>query len=159
MTAEAYMESFKPLRDLMFAQSIYAMTTIVGYGIYFEKKSKYSLIAVTAGAILNLGLNFILIPKFGIQAAALTTLLGYLLNYLITLYFSKEVYPCQYGEIRVGLISALLYFISFMGENTGFIVKIIIWILCAAVATLVFKDILKRVIMSIRNGIVKGYRT
>ena len=53
MTAESYATSFEPLRDLMFAQTLYAMTTIVGYGIYFEKKSIYSFIAVTAGAVIT----------------------------------------------------------------------------------------------------------
>lgn len=156
MTAESYATSFEPLRDLMFAQTLYAMTTIVGYGIYFEKKSIYSFIAVTAGAILNLGLNFILIPKYGIRAAAFTTLLGYLLHYLITLFFSKKVYPCQYGEKRVGLVLLLLYIVCMACEQTGVIYKIIIWLVCAVGTTIAFKDIIEHLIVVIRSGFKKG---
>lgn len=159
MTAEAYSSSFEPLRDLMFAQSIYAMTTVVGYGIYFEKKSVYSFIAVTAGAVLNLGLNFLLIPQYGIRAAALTTLLGYLLNYLITLYFSKKVYPCHYGEIRVGITTVLLYAACMVGEKVGLIYKSAIWLLCIIGTAIAFKDVIGHVagVAMLRLG--KGTKT
>ena len=156
MTSEAYATSFEPLRDLMFAQSIYAMTTIVGYGIFFEKKSVYTLFAVTAGAMLNLGLNFLLIPQYGIRAAAFTTLLGYLLNYLITLYFSKMVYPCAYGEIRVGIVFLILYFLCMAGEQAYITHKIIVWILCSAGTIFIFKDIFMNIVSFIKIRVGKG---
>ncbi len=151
MTADAYESSYKPLRDLLFAQSIYAMTTVVGYGIHFEKKSYYSLIAVTAGAVLNLALNFILIPKYGIQAAALTTLLGYSLNYLITLYYSKRVYPCDYGELKVGIITILLYLSCLFGEKLGLYYRICLWSICFVGTTITFRTILKHVFYFVKN--------
>lgn len=159
MTAESYARSFEPLRDLMFAQTLYAMTTIVGYGIYFEKKSIYSFIAVTAGAILNIGLNFLLIPQYGIRAAALTTLLGYLLHYMITLYFSKKVYPCKYGELRVGIVFLILYFLCMVGEQMGFIYKIVFWLVCSLGATIAFKNILSHIIGFMKLKLKKGRNT
>ena len=156
MTAEAYATSFEPLRDLMFAQSVYAMTTIVGYGIYFEKKSVYSFMAVTAGAVLNLGLNFLLIPEYGIRAAALTTLLGYLLNYFVTLYFSKKVYPCNYGEIRVGIVLAVMYFLCMLGEKLAVPYKIGLWVACAAGLIIIFRDIIGHMVSLVRTKFMKG---
>lgn len=156
MTADAYGTSFEPLRDLMFAQTLYAMTTIVGYGIYFEKKSIYSFIAVSTGAVLNLGLNFLLIPKYGIRAAALTTLLGYTLHYLLTLYFSKKVYPCKYGEIRVGIVFLILYFLCMAGEQMGIVYKIVIWVVCAVGTTFAFKDILTNILVFVKSKLWKG---
>ena len=45
-------------------------------------------------AILNLGLNIVFIPMFGILAAAITTLASYLFSFLAMWYFSsKEFHP------------------------------------------------------------------
>ncbi len=156
MTSEAYWTAYKPLRDLMFAQSIYAMTTIVGYGIYFQKKSGYSLLSVSAGAILNLTLNFILIPKYGIIAAAFTTLIGYSLHYALTLFFSKRLYPCYYGELRVGIVTIMLYLICMVSEELPLLYKAIIWLLCAIATMYVFKDIVSKVIDYSKSLFKKG---
>ncbi len=145
MTADAYSQSYLSLRDLMFSQAFYAMTSIVGYGIFFEKKSVYSLIAVSAGAVLNLGLNFILIPQYGISAAALTTLLGYALYYFLTLLFSEKLYPCDYGQKRVLTSLMIMYAISFFASRVGLLPKCLIWFVCVFGMVFFYRDILKAV--------------
>lgn len=156
MTSEAYWTAYKPLRDLMFAQSVYAMTTIVGYGIYFQKKSVLSLIAVTVGAALNLGLNFVLIPKYGIAAAALTTLIGYVTYYVLVLLFSKRVYPCDYGEIRVGIVTVFLYFVCMFTEEWPLQYKLVVWFVCAFVVIFVFRKVFSFVISFAKRNMSKS---
>ena len=146
MTAESYSIAYLPLRDLMFAQSIYGITTIVGYGISFKKKSIYHFLAVTAGAVLNLLLNLLLIPQYGIVAASLTTLLGYLLYYILTLYYSKKLYPCNYGEVKVGITMVALYFICFVSGEMAVVYKMLIWSVCAIITIIAFKKQLSIVI-------------
>lgn len=143
MAAASYGQSYLALRDLMFSQVFYAMTSLVGYGIYFEKKSVYSLIAVSAGAVLNLGLNFILIPKNGIAAAAFTTLLGYALNYFLTLYFSEKLYPCAYGQRRVLTSFLILYAACFAGAEAAWWIKSMIWAVCFAGMVIAYRDLIK----------------
>lgn len=143
MTAEAYSSSYLALRDLMFSQAFFAMTSIVGYGIYFEKKSVYSLVAVTAGALLNLGLNLALIPRYGISAAAFTTLLGYALNFSLTLFFSEKLYPCDYGQKRVLIILLLLYAVCFAAIRASLWVKLLVWIACMAGVFFSCRDLIK----------------
>lgn len=146
MTEHSYHEAYQTLRDLMFAQSLYAMTTIIGYGIYFAKKSIYSLISVSTGAIVNLGLNLILVPKYGIIAAALTTLIGYALHYFITMYFSKKVFPCQYGELKVTLVLICLYAVSYFTSELSLMYKIPIWCACAGVSLFLFRKVISDVV-------------
>ena len=154
MTAQDYSRSYLALRDLMFSQVFYAMTSIVSYGIYFEKKSFYSLISVSAGALLNLGLNLLLIPAHGIRAAALTTLLGYALYYFLTLYFSKKLYPCQYGENRVLLTLLALYGISYI--PAPFWAKLIIWLACLGAVLLLYRDIIGSIAGLIHKRFSRG---
>jgi O-antigen/teichoic acid export membrane protein len=142
MTAESYGQSYLSLRDLMFSQVFYAMTSIVGYGIYFEKRSEFSLIAVSAGAVLNLVLNFILIPKYGISAAALTTLLGYALNFFLTLYFSEKLYPCQYGQGKALISLLVLYIICLVGIRLVFWIRVCLWVVCFVGMVFAYRNVL-----------------
>ena len=145
MTAVSYGRSYVTLRDLMFSQALYAMASIVGYGIYFEKKSVYSLIAMSSGAVLNLVLNLFLIPKHGIAAAALTTLLGYSLNYFLTLFFSEKLYPCEYGQRKVMITLVVLYAASLIGSKGNFWVKTIVWLVCFLGVIYMYRDIIRTV--------------
>ena len=56
----------------------YLYTLFINVEFYFEK-TKYSMIVSVLGAILNIFLNYLLIPKFGYIAAGYTTLVCYIL--------------------------------------------------------------------------------
>lgn len=60
----------------MFLYSMYANVE------QFEKKTTGMAVATVMAALLNLGLNYIFIPKFGYLAAAYTTLVGYLFLFI-----------------------------------------------------------------------------
>ena len=139
-----YYAAAEPLRDLLFAQAIYAMSNVVGYGINFAKRSVYYLLSVSAGVALNLGLNLILIPEYGMKAAALTTLLGYLLVFLMVYHFSEKLYPCNYGVLRVAIVAVVLYGLCFFLEDTELWIRAIVWVAAAAGTVFVFRDTLKR---------------
>ena len=64
-------------------------------------------IVVAAGAT-NIGLNFLLIPPFGMMGAAFSTLLGYVVAVAITYAFSQHYYRIQYQARRIGKVLAIL---------------------------------------------------
>jgi O-antigen/teichoic acid export membrane protein len=65
-------------------------------GVYLEKKTKYLPYATGAGAIVNIGANLLLIPKFGITGAAIATLLSYVVM-AVGIYFpSQRLYHVRY---------------------------------------------------------------
>ncbi len=138
---ESYYSASEPLRDLLFAQAIYAMSNVVGYGINFAKKSVYYLIAVTVGVALNLGLNFLLIPEYGMKAAALTTLIGYLAVFILVYIFSERLYPCDYGVWRVGIAVVALYAACFFLEGTEVWVRLLVWTGLTAAVLILFREV------------------
>ena len=150
---EAYNEAAVSLRDLLFAQTIFAMSGIVGYGINFAKKSGYYLVAVSCGAVVNLGLNLFLIPEFGMKAAAATTLIGYLIVFILVYIFSERLYPCKYGVLRVGIVMAVLYTTCIILDGTPIWVRAIVWVVEAAGAIAAFRDILTKMYHFLRDGI------
>ena len=138
---ESYYSAAEPLRDLLFAQAIYAMSNVVGYGINFAKKSVYYLISVSVGVALNLGLNFLLIPKYGMKAAALTTLLGYLAVFVLVYFFSERLYPCDYGVWRAAIAIIALYAACFYLEGTELWLRVVVWIVLMAAVLWLFREV------------------
>ena len=140
----AYYSAAEPLRDLLFAQAIFAMSNVVGYGINFAKKSVYYLISVSVGVALNLGLNFLLIPEYGMKAAALTTLLGYLAVFLLVYIFSERLYPCDYGVWRVVIAFAALYAACFFLEGTELWIRLVVWIALMTGVLILFREVVSK---------------
>lgn len=81
-------------------------------GVYLEKKTQYLPFIAGAGALLNVGANFYLIPRLGIMGAALSTLLSYVVMAVGMFFSSQRVYPVHYewGKVmRTTLIAGGLF--------------------------------------------------
>jgi O-antigen/teichoic acid export membrane protein len=85
-------------------------------GIYLEKKTKYLPLVTGAGALLNVGANFILIPMIGILGAALSTLLSYAVMAVGIYFASQRFYHIEYEWEKVIKItgSAIVLFSVFL---------------------------------------------
>lgn len=76
-------------------------------GFLIEKKTKFLPIAVIAAAIVNLIMNFTLIPTIGYTGAAWATLGAYIASAGILYYYSRKVYPIKYEWKRILLLIGL----------------------------------------------------
>jgi O-antigen/teichoic acid export membrane protein len=74
-------------------------------GIGIAKKTKLLVWIGVAGAVLNFALNFLLIPKYGIEGAGLATMLGYLAVFVIQMYFSQMYYKVPHRWVKIIPIS------------------------------------------------------
>ena len=147
MTAPSYADAYRPLRDLMFAQAVYGMTTIVGYGIFFEKKSKYSLYATSAAALANLVLNLILIPRLGYAVAATTTLIGYLIQFAVTYNASVYFYPCDYGMPKMLAATGILYIVCIAFQRSSILLKLIVWSISVVFLIHFYWELIRKVVL------------
>lgn len=66
-------------------------------GFQIKKKTAYFPLAVGAAALVNVIMNFALIPSTKIWGAAWATLVAYLVSALILYYYSRKIYPIQYN--------------------------------------------------------------
>ncbi len=89
------------------------------YGLFYqiEEKTKGALFTSLIAGMLNLALNFILIPVYGIWAAALTTLLSFVVLWIIrtirfktTIPFAEKAFSYSSFGIIVSLISVFIYY-------------------------------------------------
>lgn len=141
MTSKAYWSAYLLLPCILFGQLAYGINTIVGYGISFARKTQYMLIATTCGAGLNIILNFIFIPEYGMVAAAATTLISYVLMVTLSYIFSQRVYPCEYRILRIVLWGIILFIVSQIVMNATIGLKIVVWLGISIFLVATFKDV------------------
>lgn len=109
----------------------YASTQVTAIGISITKKTKYFASFSWMAAVMNLILNILLVPKWGMIAASWTTAASY--TFLTIAYFrtSQRLYPVVYEKWRVlavvGLTFGFVLLVPFLPEMTlitSMIVKI-----------------------------------
>ena len=86
---------------------------INGYVLQLGKKTSTIMVISATGALLNLGLNFILIPKYGLMGAGIATFISYLLMVIASMTIAREIisYSMEWKRLLACLsISAVMGF-------------------------------------------------
>ena len=91
ISGKSFIGAAAPLRllSIAIAFSLYAYLYTQCILIHIKKES-IVFRATLISAIANIGLNFVLIPLWGINAAAITTIIAELITFLISFYYSRE---------------------------------------------------------------------
>ncbi|MBI9055291.1 MAG: oligosaccharide flippase family protein [Bacteroidales bacterium] len=100
---------------------------VFSLGLHFVKKTKYNAIIVLLAALINLALNFILIPQMGIYGAAIATVFSWFIMTIAFYKYSNRLYKVKY-EIKKLIIllgtGIALYCISLLFFNFNFTLKV-----------------------------------
>jgi O-antigen/teichoic acid export membrane protein len=86
---------------LAFASTAYAGYTVVAIGIGRARQTQFNWVVSGAAAAVNVVLNLILIPPYGMIGAAISTAAAYLGLFLGMVVNSHRVYPVDYQWRRV----------------------------------------------------------
>lgn len=78
-------------------------------GLYIEEKTKYFPIVTGAGAVVNVIVNILLIPIFGIMGAAIATLASYMVMAITLFLFSRKIYEIKYEYEKILKILLLVF--------------------------------------------------
>ncbi len=108
-----YSEGVKPL-ILLSGSVIFALLSSIYCNclLIINKLEKYTLISTSISAVVNVGLNFLLIPLMGINGAAITTFAAEILNFLIQRYFVRKKLGKTISFSNAKTIS--LFYVSFV---------------------------------------------
>jgi O-antigen/teichoic acid export membrane protein len=95
----------------VFFYGVYLLTSI---GLNITSNTKYYPVSTAVGAGMNLGLNFLLIPQFGMMGAAWANAAAYAVQAAIAYHFSQRFYPVTYerGRILRAVGAALLAYLA-----------------------------------------------
>lgn len=92
IAGEKYLRATAALQITCFAMLGSAMSTIFNQcALMPAKREKKTLLSSSTSALLNIGLNFILIPIFAEKGAAFTTVLAEFAMMIMSSYFSRDI--------------------------------------------------------------------
>ncbi len=110
-----YWEAATVVPWLAFAAVLDAINPVLNVGISIKRKSLVNPFVVIASSSINIALNFILIPSFGMMGAAVATVISYVAMNAIRYFITTRLMSIRYEWRRVLhiiLVCATLYAIS-----------------------------------------------
>jgi hypothetical protein len=81
--------------------AVYAGYTVLAIGSGRARKTQLNWVVTGVGAAANIGLNFWLIPRWGMVGAAISTLAAYVVLFFGMTLYAQRVYPVAYQWRRV----------------------------------------------------------
>lgn len=115
---------------------LYGVYGLISNIIVLEKKTKVVGILWVLAAFLNLGLNILFVPQFGIVGAAIVTLLAYSVTFFITLNYTSRYFTFDFDLvfiIKSVISSIIMSFVIFVLNPYGILNIIITVIICSGV--------------------------
>lgn len=150
---EAYRVGLPIVPVVLLAYVFWGVSSNMVAGIYIEKRTALLPSVTFAGAAVNIGANFLLIPSLGTMGAALATLASYILMAAVIYALVRRIYPVPYEWGRlgwVGLATAVVFLLDVAVDAGPYAV---LWKcgLLAAFAGLVYPTVLGK-----RSGTAAG---
>lgn len=163
MAGEKFIESILTMRILVFILFIVGIAYFLGFQLlYPHGLEKYYTYSVTIAAIINFIFNYIMIPKYYQNGAAIGTIIAELTGVILMLYFTRNYLK----EIEFYNLKNLKYFISsiIMGLiilfikslNIGNILTILISISLGSISYFIILLLLKEDIVIFGFNIIKN---
>jgi O-antigen/teichoic acid export membrane protein len=101
LTAPGYQRAEEGVALLAFAGAVYAGYTVLAIGSGRARRTQLNWVVTGAGAAANIGLNFWLIPAYGMVGAAISTLAAYVVLFVGMTLYAQRVYPVPYQWRRI----------------------------------------------------------
>ncbi len=101
---------------LAFAGTAYAGYTVLAIGIGRAKRTQFNWIVTGAGALVNVVLNLLLIPPYGMMGAAVSTAAAYVAIFVGMTLNAQHVWPVPYQWRRVLTLSLVAVALLVLGK-------------------------------------------
>jgi len=79
--------------------AIWQINGIYTYNIHAHKRGQVIILSTLCGAMINLVLNLIFVPRYGIIVAAISTFLAYIVIFVINRYFARQSLVVELDKI------------------------------------------------------------
>ncbi len=96
LTNARYLRAEKGVALLAFAFAVYAGYTVLAIGSGRARRTQMNWVVTGIGAAVNVGLNFWLIPRYGMVGAAIATAAAYVVLFVGMAVYAQSVYPVAY---------------------------------------------------------------
>jgi O-antigen/teichoic acid export membrane protein len=101
LTSPHYVRAEKGVALLAFAGAVYAGYTVLAIGSGRARRTQLNWVVTGVGAAVNIGLNFWLIPRWGMVGASISTAAAYVVLFVGMMLYAQRVYPVPYQWRRI----------------------------------------------------------
>jgi len=101
LTAPRYHRAEEAIALLAFAGAVYAGYVVLAIGSGRARRTQLNWVVSGVGAAVNVGLNFWLVPAYGMVGAAISTVAAYVALFAGMTLYGQMVYPVRYQWRRV----------------------------------------------------------
>jgi len=121
-----YMEGYNIVAIVLFGIILWGITNLLAATVIMKEKTEKMLLFTSISVFLNIGLNFILIPKYGMYGAAIATLLAYVLQFIMIFIYTQKLvlitydYRFIFKSISISLcFFVVILFLSYLKVNVA----------------------------------------
>jgi len=125
---QAYWDAYQVVPYLVLSIAFVGMQGLFFFEFQIPKKTKYIAIIITGAALLNILLNLLFIPQFGMKGAAFATVLSQFGSLIFSYRVVQKVYPVSYEFKRIFILFATaisLFLITTMFNDYSLLPRII----------------------------------
>ena len=117
LLSDAYYASWEYVPILVVATTFSTLVSFLGSVYFLKKKSMLSMLTAMAGAVINVILNFVMIPDHGAMGAAVATLISYLAVYALRAYDTAKYLRFPLHSLRLVVNGSVLILQTVMMTN------------------------------------------
>lgn len=139
-----YQQGLSIVPPVLLAYLFSGLFSALNVAPFFANRTSYLLLIVAEGFIINTILNFILIGKYGMEGAAFSTLITYLLMFIHVYFVSQKLYRISYQWNKLSklvLSASTIYLLSLLINIyvINEILKLILYVILISVF-IIFSD-------------------
>ncbi len=102
LAGASFHEGFRIIPFVAFGGLFLGLQQRFQTGLLFLKKTRHIAVAITVAGLANIGLNLLLVPSYGYMAAAVTTLVGYIILLAIMVIASRKYFVWDFPFRSLG---------------------------------------------------------
>jgi O-antigen/teichoic acid export membrane protein len=124
VTTAKYLPAANVMLPLVMGILLNSLAWLPSLSLYVKKKTKVVLIPVAVASVVNIGLNLLLIPKYGYPAAAWDTFVAYVVYFVLMVVFCQKYMPWKFPWVdslkilaATAVTAVAVYFLNKMGVH------------------------------------------
>ena len=105
LTGSGYHEGFRIMPLVALGGFFLGLQQKFQLGLIYHKKTRLIMYCIVASGLLNLGLNFLLVPRYGYMAATITTVISYAFLLVAMMTISRRYFVWRFPLKSLGKIA------------------------------------------------------
>jgi O-antigen/teichoic acid export membrane protein len=141
LTPQKYHEGFMIIPFVSFGAFFLGLQQCFQTGLTFHKKTSFIMLGTIIAGLLNLGLNFLLVPKHGYMGAAVATLISYVFLFAVMVMLSRKYFVWDFpfkSLWKITTASVIMALVVYLMGKSVTSITLINLFLCICIGSVIY---------------------